>query len=655
VTDRHHRDLGLHRNITRRDFLNGVALGAAGAMLAPRDLLALDRTGAALYPPALTGLRGSHVGSFETAHALRDGGFWRAAGAPVETGESYDLVVVGAGLSGLSAAHFFREAAGPAARILLLDNHDDFGGHAKRNEFTIGGRTLLGYGGTFAIDSAGPYSRVAKGLVKDLGVDVGRWASAVDRRLYPSLGMKRGVFFDRATFGADRLLVAPGDTRRGEDEAENPAERPAFPLEAWRTFLQQAPLSEGARRDILRLHRDAVDHLPGLSSDEKKARLARMSYADFLTKVVGCQADVLPFFQTRPHMLYGLGIDAVPAQDGWGLGFPGFQGMGLDPRPGPGMNLDSVPYGAEEPYFFHFPDGNATLARLLVRRLIPQAIPGRTADDIVTARAEYGRLDEAASPARLRLSSTVVRVRHLGEPATAREVEVAYVREGRLEAVRARRCVLACWSTVIPTICPELPAAQREALAYEMKVPIVYTSVVLRDWKAFVKARVHAIQAPGSYHTSVNLNIPVSVGDYHFAKGPEEPILLHLGRTPCRPGLPAREQHRAGRIELFTTTFETFEREIRGQLAAMLGPAGLDPARDIAGITVNRWPHGYAYQYNSLWDPFWLENGETPCMRARQPFGLLAMANSDTAAYAYTDAAIDQAFRAVQESLPRRG
>jgi spermidine dehydrogenase len=655
VTDRTDRDLGLHRDITRRDFLNGVALGTAGAMLAPRDLLAQGRVGPAAYPPGLTGLRGSHDGSFETAHALRDGAFWRSAGEPQDTGETYDLVVVGAGLSGLSAAHFFREAAGPTARILLLDNHDDFGGHAKRNEFTLGGRTFLGYGGTFAIESAGPYNAVAKGLVKDLGVDVGRWASVVDRRLYPSLGMARGIFFDRRTFGVDRLLVTPGGLSRG-DEAEDPSARTAFSLEAWQAFLQQAPLSEAARRDLQRLFgADAADYLPGLSSDEKKARLARMSYADFLTKVAGCHADVLPFFQTQPHMLYGVGIDAVPAQDAWGLDFPGFQGMGLDPRPGPGMNLDSVPYGAEEPYFFHFPDGNATLARLLVRRLIPQAIPGRSVDDIVMARADYARLDEAASPTRLRLSSTVVRVRHLGEVATAREVEVAYVRDGRLVTVRARRCVLACWSTIVPALCPELPAAQREALAYGVKVPIVYTSVLLRDWKPFVKAKVHAIHAPGSYHTTVNLNLPVSVGDYHFAKGPEEPILLHLGRTPCRPGLPSRDQHRAGRIELFTTTFETFEREIRGQLAAMLGPSGLDPARDIAAITVNRWPHGYAYQYNSLWDPFWLENGETPCVRARRPFGLVALANADSAAYSYTDAAIDQAFRAVQEVLPRRG
>ena len=163
------------------------------------------------------------------------------------------------------------------------------------------------------------------------------------------------------------------------------------------------------------------------------------------------------------------------------------------------------------------------------------------------------------------------------------------------------------------------------------------------------------VHAPGSYHTGVNLNLPVSIGDYRFARGPEEPIVVHLAKAPCRPGLPAREQHRAGRTELLTTSFPTFERNIRDQLARMLGPSGLDPARDIAAITVNRWPHGYAYQYNSLFDPFWLENGETPCMVARRPFGLVAIANSDAAAYAYTDAAIDQAFRAVQEILPRRG
>jgi spermidine dehydrogenase len=379
-----------------------------------------------------------------------------------------------------------------------------------------------------------------------------------------------------------------------------------------------------------------------------------MSYADFLTKVAGCDKQVLLFLQASAKGLFGLGIDAVPAQDAWGLGLPGFQGLRLAPTAGPGMNLDAVPY-EHEPYFFHFPDGNATLARLLVRRLVPAAIPGKTVEDLVTARADYSRLDDAKAPVRIRLESTVVRVRHQGDPAKASEVEVAYVRGGRLETVRGRRVVMACWNSVIPHIVPELPAEQKQALAFAVKVPLVYTSVLLRDWKAWVGAGVHEMDSPGSYWTDVNLNSAVTWGAHQASRRPEEPITVHMACAPAKPGLPSREQHAAGRAELLATPFVVFERRIRDQLARALGPSGFDPARDIAAITVNRWPHGYAYQYNSLFDAFWLENAETPCQRARRPFGLVAIANADSAAYSYTDAAFDQAFRAVQEILPRRG
>jgi spermidine dehydrogenase len=204
---------------------------------------------------------------------------------------------------------------------------------------------------------------------------------------------------------------------------------------------------------------------------------------------------------------------------------------------------------------------------------------------------------------------------------------------------------------VIPHLIPELPEKQKAALAYAVKVPIVYTNVLLSNWKAFQKLGVHGVHAPGGYHTGLNLDLPVSVGAYHNSSRPDEPVLVHMVRTPCQPGLPARDQHRAGRLDLLSTSFETFEREIRGQLARTLGPGGLDAARDVRAITVNRWPHGYAYQYNSLWDPFWLEGGEPPCVTARKPFGRIAIANADAAAYSYTDAAIDQAFRAVREVL----
>jgi spermidine dehydrogenase len=637
------------REITRRDFLNGVAL-TVGAAALPSDLLAAfdaqadPGQSADYYPPALTGLRGSHPGSFEVAHSLRDGTFWESAGKPEETGEVYDLVVVGGGISGLSAAHFFRKATGPKGRVLILDNHDDFGGHAKRNELLAGNRRLLSFGGTFSIESPAPYSAVAKGLINELGIDVSSYPNFVSKDIYRSLGLGRSIFFDKETFGADKLVVDPEPLDMSEAE-----EHASSSVENWKKFLAEAPLSEAAKRDMQRLFRSKTDYLPNLSSDEKKARLARISYAKFLTDMVRVSEEIVRLYQAAPQSWFGLGIDAVSAQDAWGLGYPGFQAMNLDPTPGRGMNRDAIPNEEAEKYFFHFPDGNASIARLLVRQLIPEAIPGRSAQDVVTAKANYTKLDQGSSPVRIRLNSTAVRVKHQGDPANSKEVEIAFARAGKVYTVRAAHCILACWHVVIPYICDELPDKQKDALASAAKVPLLYTSVALRNWTSFQKLGASSIYAPGCYHSRFALDLPVSIGGYECSHKPEEPIVVHMMKTPCKPGRPARDQHRIGRMELFTTTFETMERNIRDQLARTLGPGGFDPARDITAITANRWPHGYSYEYNSLWDKFWLDGGETPCEVARQPFGRIAIANADAGAYAYTDCAIDQAYRAVGE------
>jgi len=649
VSDWKDAELGMGRGITRRDFLNGVAL-TVGAAILPSDLLAAAdmqagrETSPDYYPPALTGLRGSHVGSFEVAHSLRDGTFWDHAGTPVDTKETYDLVVVGGGISGLSAAHFFRKTAGPKARILILDNHDDFGGHAKRNEFQTPQRTMLGFGGTFSIESPAPYSAVAKGLIEELGIDVPSYPKYVSRDLYRSFGLGPKIFFDKETFGADRLVTNPTPRVGGESEDDK------VRAHALEMFLQDSPFSESAKADYRRLVTEKTDYLPGLSSDEKKARLARISYNSFLADLVKVSPEVVKLFQNMPQPLFGVGFDAVAAQDAWGLGAPGFAGMNLDPGPGKGMNRDAIPNKEAEKYFFHFPDGNASIARLLVRKLIPQAIPGQSATDVVLARANYARLDEKKSPVRIRLNSTAVRLQHQGDAASAKGVEITYARAGKVYKVNAAHCVLACWHVVIPYICEQLPEKQKKALASAAKVPLLYTNVALRNWKAFEKLGTNAIYVPGGYHSYMNLDLPVSIGGYECSRKPEEPIVVHMMKTPCKPGRPARDQHLLGRVELFTTTFEIMERNIREQLARVVGPGGFDPANDITAITVNRWPHGYAYEYNSLWDKFWLEGGETPCEVARKPFGRIAIANADAGAYAYTDGAIDQAYRAVEET-----
>jgi spermidine dehydrogenase len=621
------RRLGLDRPITRRDFLNGVALVVGASMLDggwPAALAAADfapEKDPGYYPPALTGLRGSHVGSFESAHELKDrGGFDPALAA--DTGEIYDLVVVGGGISGLAAAFFFRERHGSRARILILDNHDDFGGHAKRNEFRHGDRLLIGYGGTQSIDGPSSYSPEAAGLLRNLGIDVQRFHAAFDQDLYASLGLTRGVFFDKETFGEDRLVAGAGTL-------------------PWPDFLAKTPLSAPARRDVARVYDQPVDHWPGLTPEQKKTRLRKISYLGYLADVVKLHPDALAFFRHQGLGYWGVGSDAVPALDYWQEGYPGFGGLGL-----PGAT------GRAEPYIFHFPDGNASVARLLARSLVPQALPGSTMEDVVTARLDYGRLDDEAHPVRIRLNSTAVNVRHDGRPEPGTSIVVSYLRGGRAYRVSGRCCILACYNSLIPLLCPELPEAQKQALRYATRAPLVYTNVLIRSWVAFQKLGVERVHAPGGYHSDFSLDFPVSLGNYRCPRAPEEPMVVHMVRVPTAPGLPVREQCRAGRVELLATPFETFERQIRDQLGRALGGGGFDPARDIEAITVNRWPHGYAYEPNSLFDPEWAED-ERPWVRGRRPFGGIAIANSDAGASAYTNVAIDQAFRAVRELTGR--
>jgi spermidine dehydrogenase len=546
------------------------------------------------------------------------------------------LIIVGAGISGLSAAHFYRARTSPRARILILDNHDDFGGHAKRNEYHLDGALHLMNGGTLEIDSPRPYSRVATSLLHTLGIDVAKLAQSTQHpKFYEQRGMRAGIFFDQETFGADKLVIGSGETPY------------------WQK-LDTAPLSARACEQVAQIQQQKIDYLPGLTSEAKKDRLSRISYEAFLRDVVRVEPSVLKFYHARTMGEWGVGTDAVSALDCWGFGLPGFQGMELSK--GSIRRMGYTPAGYEDTggsSKLHFPDGNATVARLLVRDLLPRALPGKGADNAVTARVDYSQLDRDHTPIRLRLNSTVIRVKHLGDPSSASEVQVTYLRDGSAFTARARGVVLACYNMMIPYLCPELPASQQQALKSLVKTPLVYTTVALRNWRAFDQLKLHSVYSPGSYHTNFRLNPHVDIGEYRSVASPQEPILLHMVRTPCNPGLPEHEQNRAGRAELLSTTFETFERNIRTQLNRTLREGGFDAARDITGITVNRWPHGYAPEYNPLFDAD-VPEAERPHVKGRAQFGRISIANSDAGGAAYTDSAINQGHRAIDELLNKR-
>jgi len=610
----------MDRTISRRDFLNGVSV-AIGTSLLP----GCTRTGdpiveepSGYYPPAQTGMRGSHPGSFEVAHAAVQGQTWSAANSD----EHYDLVVVGAGISGLSAAYIYRRDVNPNARILVLDNHDDFGGHAKRNEFMLDGRTYIGYGGTMLMEAPGSYPAVAKQLIRELGIDVDRQSESYHEYLFASFGAGRVSFFDKETFGADYL--ATGEQGIGDS-------------------IDEMPLSASAKADLKRLFADEEDYLAGMSATERLAVLESHSWRDYLEKFAGLGEEVLAFVQKWSHGVWAIGADALPAWMAWIEGYPGFAGMDL------GHDEDD---GEQDRRNYYFPDGNASIARLLVQKLVPSVAPGSSIDDIVNARFDYSRLDQAENLTRIRLSSTVVGLRHQDGKHDA-DVEVTYVSSSKVRMVTASKLVWAGYHAMLPYVCPDVPEEQAAALGSSVRAPLSYTNVLIRNWRSLADLGVRRAYCPGSFFHTVMFTHPVSMGNYRFSQSPDEPIILHLQHIPLAPGLSAPEQFRAGRRALLEMPFETFERHVRDQLGRMLGPGGFDPARDIAGITVNRWPHGYAYSVDAesgdvAWWPERWPHERRPWVDARQRVGNIAFAGTDSSSDAMTESAIVEAHRAIQ-------
>jgi spermidine dehydrogenase len=646
------RNLGMDRSISRRDVLLGMGALAASTFVPSRafadEMLRLERAGGLgpSYPPGLTGLRGSHAGSFEVAHQLAWEGRsdWGSVQQP--DADLYDLVVVGAGVSGLAAAHFYRKEH-PSARILILDNHDDFGGHAKRNELRAGDRNLITHGGSELLQEPDDYSDVAKGLLHDLGIQPKRLGARFDVDFYERNGLTGGTYFDRETFGVDRTLpyslVSSVHYRGWIPVADSPLSH--------EEAIPRMPISDAAKREMMRLRNTREDALPNHSYSEEDDYLYSISYREFLSRHMNIREPEIYAIYENLMTDWCVGIEAVPAMEAFYWGLPGIDATSLGGVRGrlsrwfANLSQDSSMY--------HFPDGNASVARMLVRSMIPDVAPGTTEEDVVLAPFDYSKLDRADSNVRIRLLSTAVRVEHDGTPRSSSRVGITYVRGGQANRVWARNCVLACYNRMIPHLCPELSAPQREALETMVKSPILYNNVALRNWKPWKKLGVGALLNPGSYHVVSHLEYPVDFGGQNYPRDPDEPVVVHMVRFPHRSnaGLTPSEQKQAGRHELFATSYETIERNIRRQLAGSLSEGGFDPARDIEAITVNRWAHAYINHANPLYDEIYedAEDERNPFVRGRKPFGRIAIANADAGSSALLNVAIDQAHRAVHE------
>lgn len=646
------RELGMGRAITRRNFVHGVGAGGVlAAGLAPGLATAMQAspapTAAQLaYPPLRTGFRGFHPGSFEPVHALA----WSGEGPPEaeSTGEVYDFVVVGGGLSGLAAAYYYRKQAGPSAKILILDNLQGVGGHAQRNEFEHAGRTLYAGGGSGYIVTPSSWALEAKMILEDLGIVKDPSRDRTDRALYGSLGMTTGVLFTKEEFGQDRVV---------KGQLENPTPE----------FLTKTPLSERARADLIRIFQNDADPFPGKTDDEKVALLQGMSYRDYLLNVLGISEEALVFIKGA----WCLGLDMGSAWFAFFRMRPGFRGIGIAR---PDKSPESPESGADD---FNLPAGNSDVARLLVRALVPDALPAGDLFEVADKRLDYSVLDRASNPTRIRQSSIVYNVRHLGraphllEP-DGREVQISYLNAGKTLSVKAHSVVLACMNNIIPHICPEVPDIQREAQAAAIRAPNQVTNVLFRNWEAFQQAGVTSVTSPWTFYGSIRLGGQRYFGNVVPSRSPSEPIIVSFGSgansglltnpmmvkglcgedTPD-PGTPADDQFRAVRQGLLNAPFETFERAVRDLSTRALAGTSFDPARDILAITVNRWAHGFATGRNSLFDEPLEPGAFPPPVIARQKIGRIAIANSDAGGVSTMQTAFEQAYRAINDLQPR--
>jgi len=625
-------------NITRRDFINGTLM-VAGASLLPFDgssQAAMAELEPSYYPPALTGLRGSHPGSNEHAHSRA----WAQRtdwGSTTDLNETYDLIVVGGGLSGLSAAYFYQQEHGRDKKVLILDNHDDFGGHAKRNEHTIGGVMLLGEGGSESFESPHEFSETVLNLLEDLGVDMDLFQTAYDVDFFKRHNLGAVTYFNKRTFGQDKVVQHPFCDYPGFVEG---LLRPTL---SYQEAVQQTPLSEQGKEQLLRVL-EGGQHVLNLPKEELRDYIQTHSYFDYLKNTLGVDDPGVLRMARHTSIDYGQGgTDVMTIGEALETG-----PLGLDPLTSwkdameegtyqEYVNKDGETYAVRYPFIEHYPDGNATIARMLVKKMIPDVGPGENPEEIVLSKFDYAELDKSGNSVRLRLNSTVVNVQHGGDPSSSSEVLVNYIHDNKSYQVKAKGVVMACYNMMIPHIVPDLPKEQDAALRRLSKVPFQYTTVAVKNWRAMKEMGIGMAMCPGNMHQVAAMDFPVSMGGYEFTKTPDDPCILHMRSAPLGDtvGAPRVEQFRDARYRMLGLTFSDYEEEIREHLGGMLPQVLFDFDRDVESISINRWAHGYSHG--------------NPGIIGRQPFGRITIAHSDAVGSSLLQTAVEQAWRAVKE------
>jgi spermidine dehydrogenase len=617
--ERHDESLGMNEPICRRDFLNATLLAAGGVLLgplSPKQLLAEeDWTGYG----GIGDYANSNGNTFEVmaaGHQIRSGDFDRLPADTIDTGETFDCVVVGGGVSGLSAALFFEKYARPKATCLVIDNHPVFGGEAKRNEFIVDGQRIAGPQGADHFQVPLPHSFMAR-FFELVGLDWRQFKYQQWGGGSPEIPL--GLSFEDSR-GPDAFYFG---SKFGQKSG-------MWLIDPWKKKLEGAPISDKMRLELLRYNGQQKSGLPfDYPGDQKSRQLDGITMERYLMERHGLTKETIQMFMADEGGGFGAGPDVLSAYCIYAF---------------------DVDRSMDEPAL-SFPGGNDGIARHIVKALIPDSIPGpNTLEAVCRHNIDFPALDRPGQAARIRLSSTTVWVKHEGDPLKSNFVTIAYTRGGKAYRVKARSVVLAggCWTS--RRIVHDLPAAHRQAYDQFYRSPCMMANVALRNWRFLYQMGISGCQwfeGLGSF-TAVR-KLPTFATDAKTI-GPDSPVVLTLKVLFTHYGLPLADQGNWGRAELVSTPFRDYERRIRTQLSEMFSASGFEAARDIAGIVLNRWGHAYV----SPQPGFFFGKDGSPAPREilrAAPFGRIAFANTDLSGTPDHRTAIGEAHRAVSQLL----
>ena len=616
--------LGMHEPISRRDFLNGTLLAGAGLMLGGHVQVPLTISPA----DAWDGFGGvgdyarAHGNMYDvmtTAHRMRDGAFERAIVTATDTGEIYDLVAVGGGISGLAAAVFFQQKRG--GRCLVLDNHAIFGGEAKRNEFRVDGQTVIAHQGSaiFLVPQKGGYT---DSFYKLIGMDRSAFEYQSWRGQQAEMPLSHSPYDEPKNYGfyfGSQFAARPG----------------LWVIDPWGKQLDGAPLSDAVKAEWLRSRSvDTPGPRPTTEGDAISRQLDAITLEEHLmARHQISRETVRTFLSPVEGGGYGLGPDALSAYCDYAIEtqFPGDGDEALGDQ--------------------MFPDGNTGFARLMVKTLIPDAFAGpRSVDAVWQNRVRFAALDRAGQATRIRLNATVVRVVHAGDPAHAPHVVITYVKGNRLFSVNARAVVMAGGSWTTKHIVGDLPDGHRAAYAQFYRSPCLMVNIAVRNWRFLYTMGMSGCRWFEGLGNYLSVRKQAAVGGMPPGFGPDSPTALTIKVLFAQPGLSIGEQGSRGRTQLLGTSFALYERAFRQQLGDMFARGGFDPRKDIAGIILNRWGHAYVNPQPGF---FFGTNGQ-PAARdvlRNAPHGRIAFANTDLAGAMDHRNSIREADRAVNQLL----